>query len=225
MELIELSTQYAVWPIWAILLAVGGGIGAIASTVSIFSEPLAEDLNLAILGTQGAGKTTLWRAITQSKESVEPTIGSETIFEKKVTLNGITRKIKQSIDISGGPDKVREEYSNLITHKDFIIFVFNIEEFMTSKEYKEEVKIRLKVIGKYIKKEKLFHIIGSHVDKLTDSVNKRKKIKSKIIQNLGYSLLTEINCDVNENLALMDLTNTEELDDYIYCILFSKQKQ
>lgn len=228
MEFIEISTQYAIWPLWLLTVVLGGagGVGGALINIGIIRmiKP-AKKLDLAILGTQGAGKTTLWRAITQSKESVEPTIGSETISEKKVTINSITRNIKQSIDISGGLDNVREQYKKLITEKDFIIFIFNIEEFMKSQEYREDVIMRLRVIQKYKESTKSFHIIGSHVDKLTDSLKKRKKIKNEIIQRLRPNLLKEINFDLDENLVLMDLTNREELDEYITGVLFEKQKQ
>lgn len=85
--------------------------------------------------------------------------------------------------------------------------------------------MRLRVIQKYKESTKSFHVIGSHADKLTDSLKKRKKIKNEIIQRLRYNLLKEINFDYNKNLVLMDLTNREELDEYITGVLFEKQKQ
>ena len=229
MEIVEVNYSYAILPFWLILIlwGLGGGaLGGLVGGLSVYLFDLfrpGKDVDIAILGTEGAGKTTLWKAITQSEKNVEPTIAGEVINEATVYINSIKRRIKQSLDINGGPDAIRMEYKNLISQKDFIIFIFNTKDFLENKEAVEDVKMRLKVIEKYKDSSKTFHIIGSHIDRLTNNLKTRKKVKNEVVNILGIEFLKEINCDRNKNVTLINLTNKEEVDMYINNVLFNEK--
>lgn len=211
MEVIEINCYYAFlypWILWIL----------ISKLIDFLYSP-EKDTNITILGTQGAGKTTLWRAITESNESVKPTIGIEKIEEKTITINGIERRIRGGQDISGGADNVRSEYKRLIEKNEFIIFIFNVKDFLESKDMNEDVLIRISVVLKYLDySSKRLHIIGSHADELTKSLRKRMKIKEEVVKSIQRELPKSIN--LNENLTLLNLTNKEEVKTYIKKVLF-----
>lgn len=222
MEVIEINCYYAyLWP-WILIILAAGGTGGLVAIIIDSLYPPEQNTNITVLGTQGAGKTTLWRAITGSNESVKPTIGIEEIEEATITINDITRRIRGGQDISGGEDNVRSEYKRLIEKNEFIIFIFNVKDFFESKDMNEDVLMRISVVLKYLDDRKSLHIIGSHADELTKSLRKRMKMREDVVKRIQRELPKSIN--LNNNLTLLNLTNKEEIDTYINEVLFKKEE-
>ena len=223
METLDLNCQEAAFPliIW-IAVAIGTFIMGLLAT--IINIPLGYDI--AILGNQGAGKTTLWNAITSKSSKIEQTQDRERIEKTIVTIGGVKRKIKQSYDVSGGEDSVKNYYDELCLSKTFIIYIFDSYKYEQDVEYKTDVLGRLRKIGHEIskqKEEKNIHIIGSHIDKLANNKKELKNIHAK----LENELLKEINKNFNnqlekdKNFILLDLSNKKALTTYIEKKLFN----
>jgi len=165
--------------------------------------------NIAILGTPAAGKTTLWYAIIKSDKEVTPTsqVVPDDIPETTVIINGIKRKIGQSIDIAGSKMIVEERYRKLVEENEFIIFIFDAKELMKKEEALKDVKKRLVVINDYMDESKKFQLIGSHIDEMTTDPKKREKFLGKILEKLGKDFLKKLNNCKNKSIILMNLTN------------------
>ena len=223
METLDLNCQEAAFPL-IIWIAVAIGTLFAAIIISIINVPL--DYDIAILGNQGAGKTTLWNAITSKSSKIEQTQDRERIEKTIVTIGGVKRKIKQSYDVSGGEDSVKHYYEELCQKKTFIIYIFDSYKYEQDVEYKTDVLGRLRKIGHEIskqKEEKNIHIIGSHIDKLANNKKELKNIHAK----LENELLKEINKNFNnqlekdKNFILLDLSNKKALTTYIEKKLFN----
>ena len=227
-EITEIGSRYALYAFPLSLLTKGllwaGGLvlAGLAAVLIKKLRPVAKDANIAILGTQGAGKTTLWNAIIKSDKKIKPTIGSETVKETTVTINGIKRRIKQSLDISGSPDNVRREYKKLITEKEHIIFIFDAQKLLNpAKKEWEEVQMRMRTVCTYLTDIKRLHIIASHVDKLEKGDKESKEIFEDILKKLGDDFLQRVNYKENRHIVAMNLTDKKLVSDYINDKLFN----
>lgn len=223
METLDLNCQEAFFPFIPILLIA---IGALFATwlVKLITAPKGYDI--AILGNQGSGKSTLWNAITSNSSQAMQTIDREKIREVTVERGGVKRKIKQSYDISGGEDSIKRYYEELCTGNTFIIYIFDCSKFELDQEYKMEVFMRLRTVGHIIQKcndEKYIHIIGSHLDKLTNDKQAQKITYAK----QGNELLETVNAAFNKqlekekNFILLDLTDEKSQNKYINDKLFN----
>lgn len=223
METLDLNCQEAFFPIIPLILILIATIFA-KYIYELITAPA--DYDIAILGNQGAGKTTLWNAITCKSSNVGQTIDRELIKETDVMIGGVGRTIRQSYDVSGGEDSVKNYYDELCLSKTFIIYIFDSYKYEQDVEYKTDVLGRLRKIGHEIskqKEEKNIHIIGSHIDKLANNKKELKNIHAK----LENELLKEINKNFNnqlekdKNFILLDLSNKKALTTYIEKKLFN----
>lgn len=223
METLDLNCQEAVFPffIW-ILLAIGAAIAGML--VTLINMPA--DYDIAILGNQGAGKTTLWNAITSNSDEAVQTIDREKIREIIIERGGVKRKIKQSYDISGGDDSVKDYYNDLCKNKTSIIYIYDCSRFEQNEEYQREVFMRLRKIGHETQKQseqKYVHIIGSHIDKLTKDDTERKHIHAKqskqILSDVNHAFNEALKKD--ENFILINLSSRDEVKAYIENKLFN----
>ena len=205
-----------------IILAIIALLAGIGWMIGKWLQPGIKD-NIAILGTQGAGKTTLWYAIIKSDKKFGATIIPEKIPETTVTINGIKRKIGQSIDIPGANTVVEREYQNLVTEKEYIIFIFDAKKILEREEELKDVKKRLVVINDYMNESKKIQLIGSHIDELTNDSKEREKINVKIAEKLGRDFLKKLNNCKDKSINLINLTNKGEVDYYINNVLFKKE--
>lgn len=226
METLDLNCQEAAFPL-IIWIAVAIGTLFAAIIISIINVPL--DYDIAILGNQGAGKTTLWNAIVRKGSDTKQTIDRENIKQVDVTIKGIKRRINQSYDIAGGDDGVRDYYKDLCQNKTFIIYIYDSSRFNQEKEYQEEVFSRVRTIIYEIQKQesrKYIHIIGSHIDKLTNNETEIKLIRakqSKEILNASKKEDEKVVLKKDENFMLLNLSNKAEINTYIEEKLFNKE--
>lgn len=223
MDVIEFNVFSYFWLpplIWHMLIGLAGLLVSIGINKLLLP---AKEENIAILGTEQSGKTTLWNRICQGGIQCGQTIGANEVPEKIVTINGIERRIKQSVDIAGGEEMVGRYYQELIEKNDMIIFLFDIQKFLEDQDVTDDVKMRLKKIHNHMNEERTFHVVGTHIDLLAKTVFDRKRVKDQVVKRFTPQFLKNINC-TEDNLALLNFIDEKEIDAYINGVLFKNQK-
>ena len=173
---------------------------------------------MAILGMQGAGKTTILRYMHgYSFDSSYPS-GNGNEPYKKFDWEVVNRTIKAGIDIGGGDEWVKENYSNLIKENEIIMFVFNAKDFLDSDKYKLKTLARLDFVFEKIKESKddmddfiknHFALVGTHADLITESPKSVVHKMQRDYQDKSYSKIFKY------NFAILDLTSSEDFDKFI----------
>lgn len=172
---------------------------------------------MAILGMQEAGKTTILRYMQGLPfDSTYVPNGNEPY--KKFDWKVGNRTIKAGIDIGGGDEWVKENYSNLIKENEIIMFVFNAKDFLDSDKSRIKTLARLDFVFEKIKESKddmddfiknHFALIGTHADLITESPKSVVRKIQRDYQNKSYSKIFKC------NFAILDLTSSEDFDKFI----------
>lgn len=185
-----------------------GTAGGYLATV-LFKDKIKIEKGLAILGMQGAGKTTIYDFLQGKKKAgaittVDDYDEFEFDIDKKNTI--VFRKGK---DIGGGSEFIKKYYQQMIADKniDYCFFVFNSYDYVNDKDYRGQVNARLDHI--YNKKilVKKACIIGSFLDKFCET--DKSEIKSKIqqfVKDKPYEILLS-----GHYFHLVDLINESQL--------------
>lgn len=222
------ETQQAAFPLLLLLLcAGGGGILAFALYILFSGESPTKvynkyrNVNLAILGPNEAGKTTLWNYLkgvpfskeyfeTDGKTRVSFVSSNKTWYTKK--SNNSEEKIKFSgYDINGNGDFIKVEWEELIKESDMIIFIFNANKYLFDIDYQRDVNQRMQYVKYTIDKQndgrkRNVWLLGSYADLLSNKKEQWRKIID-IIKTKPYS-------SISHNNACVNLTNKKELDEY-----------
>lgn len=228
-KVIELNNYYepqqaAWWFIPAIIVAVIGLFSLIIiisgdSGPDVFKDEKSVDL--AILGPNEAGKTTLWNFFKGRPASK---VYQET--DGKVALSFVASSIKWNAvkpdepeeklrftgyDINGNGDFIRTDWEKLIENSNMIIFVFNSYKYLNNVGYQRDINQRMQFVYSTVRKQtdgkkRGIWLLGSYADKLG---NKKKDWESiiGIIKTKPY-------CDISHNNACVNLTNEDELKEY-----------
>ncbi len=216
--------QAAWWFIPAIIVAVIG----LFSIIIIISGDSASDtftneesVDLAILGPNEAGKTTLWNFLKGSTASkvYQETDGKVVLsfVASSKTWNAVKldepeEKLRfTGYDINGNGDFIRTDWEKLIENSNMIIFVFNSYKYLNNVGYQRDINQRMQFVYSTVSKQKDgkkrgIWLLGSYADKLG---NKKKDWESiiGIIKTKPY-------CDISHNNACVNLTNEDELKEY-----------
>ncbi len=222
----EHATYSIIWFYPLIILA--GSVFATFFGIGLLS-PSPDIKGFAIIGTIGAGKTTLWNRILG--ESRGGRTSREKILERDIERGGKKYKIKTSTDLGGGDGFVRTDYDVLIKDKDFVIFLFDGSKLTKDDEDgKHEiitVQSRLLKLSKSIEESSIpgqFHIIATHADKFIKDKNSYEIWKDRIYEKIGDKYLKKIKgFDKDKNYFLIDLTNPSAIDKYINENLFNNK--
>lgn len=148
---------------WAIALLFGGA--AIKILYDLFRKGIKpkDAKSIAIFGSKGSGKTTLWKQLMgefKSKDYI-PTIGVEHLDEFVIEFNGKKKTIKKSADFGGG-DNLVHRYGEIIEDKTFIYYLIDLTNIT---RFKRETRARLQAITKVIRErdyESGLKLVGTH---------------------------------------------------------------
>lgn len=228
-KVIELNNYYepqqAAW--WFIPAIIVGVIG-LFSLIIIISGDSGPDtfkdeksVDLAILGPNEAGKTTLWNFLkgstaskvyqqTEDKEAISFVASSKTW--NAVKLDETEEKLRfTGYDINGNGDFIRKYWEMLIENSNMIIFVFNSYKYLHCVDYQRDINQRMQFIYSTVckqtdEKKRGIWLLGSYADKLGN----KKKDWERIIGIIK----TKPYCDISHNNACVNLTNENELKEY-----------
>jgi GTPase SAR1 family protein len=219
-----METQQAIIPIWLIAVAIGA---IVVGACLLFSGKKPKDeygskeeVKLAILGPNEAGKTTLWNyfAGKPSSNIYKQTEGVQAVSFIASGIVWSTIKV-QGYDINGNGDYIRNNWKKIIKDSDMIIFVFNAKKYLDDElDYQRDVNQRLHFIKSVIdelcdERKRNVWLLGSYADKLKNQKEDWKEINN-IIKTKPY-------CDFYENKACLNLTDEKILEEY-YQKMFGK---
>lgn len=209
--------QAAWWFIPAIIVAIID----LFSLVIIISGDSASDtfknersVDLAILGPNEAGKTTLWnffKGRPASKVYYETDDKEKISFVASCTIWNAVKLRFKGRDINGNGDFIRTDWEKLIENSNMIIFVFNSYEYLNSIDYQRDINQRMQFVYSTVckqtdEKKRDIWLLGSYADKLGN----KKKDWERIIGIIK----TKPYCDISHNNACVNLTNEDELKEY-----------
>lgn len=131
---------------------VGGIVLALPVYIILQKIILTENIKLAVLGREQAGKTSFYNFLKEGKPGDPDQTPLENEIEKFETHDseGHTIKIHKVKDISGQKEFVARYYKELVTDYDVILFFFNSKDFMTDEDYSTDVVDRISVMAHHI---------------------------------------------------------------------------
>ena len=196
-------------PVWIV-----GGVLAFFGLFGLVTWIVCHGTSIAVLGAAGVGKTQLY--YTMRGKGICPSIQTnrDDIPEFDYECNGKTYKIKNGEDW-GGNEGLRSDWGDLVKGKDIIVFIFDVNKYLTEPEYEKDANSIMAEVWSLLKvnKKENNHIcIGSHVDELLKSCTSydtkekaisavQEKLKSKVYSNL-----------VKRNFDLIDVRDKKQVE-------------
>lgn len=144
------------------------------------------DKKTLLTGPLGSGKTTFLRHLTKEYIPDGPSGAPKTYKIKRAVFDEIT-------DFSGD-EAWLSDFDTRIEQSDFVLFFFDVSQFLNNEKYQEDVYARVYKINEYVKNrdKKKVLIIATHVDKVcgnyTNDVLKKfaNKPYKSIISNIVF---------------------------------------
>lgn len=174
-----------IFPLVPVLLALGViGLGGLTGLVIGLLSP-SDAAYIAILGSQGSGKTTLWNKLRNSIEDIVPTEGHVSLNEFTVNYDGKAKKILSPIDY-GGSEKEVKEYDDGIQKNTFIYYLIDLTKLQ---ENRLDTRARISKIFTVIKEKDLeekdygFRLVATNYKtyKLKTGKSKQDAIKDMLL--------------------------------------------
>lgn len=180
---------------------VAGAVGGFAAS---FWD---DDKKLGVIGMKGSGKTTLLFKLGGVKEMKYNT--SEEKYEEFTfkTSSHKTVHVKKGKDI-GGTKNYIAEYKDIIQKNNVIFYFFDINQYLSTVEYRRECNSRLSFIFPHLE-NKVTVLVATHADKSKLSKNELKESIMKIIIDKNYSKL------FTENFFILNLIDDNQFSHLI----------
>lgn len=145
---------------------------------SLFSEK-----KTLLTGPPSSGKTTFLRHISKEEIPNGPS-GVPTTYR---IGNGDWNKIT---DLSGAEVWLKNKFDEYIKSHDYILFFFDISEYILNEEYRNNANARVDMINKNIKSSQIVLLIGTHNDCAVN--NYKSKVECSFAGKPYQSLLRRI---------------------------------
>jgi GTPase SAR1 family protein len=165
--------------------------------------------SIAVLGAAGVGKTQLYYTM-QGKVYDDPKqTNKDDIPEFDYECNGKTYKIKNGEDW-GGNEGQRSVWWDLVKGKDIIVFIFDVNKYLTEPEYEKYTNSIMDDVWRLLKenkKENKHICIGSHFDELKSYKEEKAigDVQDKL-KNKPYSKL------VKRNFGVIDVRDKKQVE-------------
>ncbi len=203
--------------LWFIPLIIIGVIGLFSLIIIISGDSPSDTfkyekkVDLAILGPNEAGKTTLWNFLKGCPASTvyNETDGNE---EMSFVASSITWKVKIcGSDINGNGDFIRNDWEKMIEKANMVILVFDAYKYLHDENSQRDVNERMQLVMSTVSKQtdgkkRGVWLLGSFADLLED----RKTDWSKIIGGIKKKKY----CEISHNNACFNLTKEKEMKEY-----------
>lgn len=172
--------------------------------------------NIIILGSKGAGKTTLWSQLQNKILDLSPApTDMKRVESFKISTNGRTVMVPSTTDIGGGNDWVNS-YSNIINKDGIYIYYLVDLTRLHEKNMALEIKARLMKISSIIKEKKLKDC-GCKI-LLTNKKKYETQYKSKYGSPLKYAQDTlkfnhkGLSLKIDDFMMAVELTDSTDID-------------
>lgn len=174
-----------------------------------------EPLHVAILGSKGAGKTTLWNKLQNdmSEMSYSPTDTTE-INSFTISYEGKKIDIASTLDI-GGDDLFVEDYEKLIVKDDTLVYF--LVDLLRLEETRQEIAARLRKVSEIIKEKELdkcqVKILATNLKKYKDLglESKYGTPLSYVKSKLGISKFAKLLKGLNDIILPIELTDDSQI--------------
>jgi len=196
------------------LLAIGGSL--LVKIVIGILEP-SDACSIAIFGSKGAGKSTLWQQLQKSfsDNNYHTTLGVEDVNEFSINYNGKTKRISKSKDF-GGDDNLVKEYGNIIFPGTFIYYLINLT---TLQQYKKETRARIQAISKVIENKGLkehvgFRLVATHYNEylIRHPESGLAGARADLINTIGIKDIKDVN--IEESVMVAELTDIKDINQF-----------
>lgn len=176
--------------------------------------------SIAVLGDAGVGKTQLYHTLQGKVYDNPKQTNMEDIPEFDYECNGKTYKIKNGEDL-GGNEVYRSDWGDLVKGKDIIVFIFDVNKYLTEPEYEKDTNSIMDDVWRLLKenkKENKHICIGSHFDELK-SYKEEKAIRDVLekLKNKPYSEL------VKKNFGLIDVRDKKQVEEIFKKVLEKRE--
>ncbi|MBQ0090273.1 MAG: hypothetical protein KBT27_13185 [Prevotellaceae bacterium] len=197
-----------------ILYALLGGVGGFVVAAIIGALLPSNAYHIAIFGSKGAGKSTLWEQLQGifADENYRPTVGIENVNQFTINYDGKEKVIAKSKDFGGGDDVVKY-YGEVITEGTFIYYLINLTSL---EEFKRETRARIKAIGKIIEEKKLKNKVGlrlvatNYKEFLKNNPGKDiNYARAKLISVVGLKDVKDV--EIEETVMVAELTDKQDI--------------
>lgn len=171
--------------------------------------------SIAIFGSKGAGKTTLWNQLRGvfNDANYHPTLGVEDVNQFSIEYNGKKKFISKSKDF-GGDDNLVKEYGEIVKENTFIYYLVDLT---TLKEFKNQTRARLQYLSQVIEQKQLkdkvgLRLVATHYKEYLRK-NPRKTRSDAIYELASVIGLNNIkDVKIEERIIVAELTDKEDIN-------------
>ena len=175
-------------------------------------------VSIAIFGSRGAGKTTLWKqlmGVFKDADYYHPTLGAEDINLFSIEYDGKKKYISTSKDF-GGDDNLVKEYGEIISENTFVYYLIDLT---TLEEFKNQTRARLQYLSKLIEQKQLkdevrLCLVATHYLEYL-SKNPEKTHSEAIYELANIIGLKDIRgVKIGERIMVAELTKKEDIQQF-----------
>lgn len=201
--------------LYALVPLVGGFL--IRGLIGLLSPSDAK--RIAILGSRGSGKTTLWNQLRNMfSDTITPksTLDIESLNSFVVEYGGKKKTITSPKDYSGGETYVKDY--NLVIEKG--TFIYYLVDLNTLSDFKKDTRARLLKIDTVIKEKSLkkedygFRLVATHYNEYHNKTNKSKaEARQELINVLELRNMKEEIVNP-ETIMVAELTDSTDIEQF-----------
>lgn len=193
-------------------------VSPFGALVELFNAITSKTKHIIILGSKGAGKTTLWNALQSKITEKEPLpTDKEPIVGFRINVDGKSVRISSTKDFGGGDDWVKD-YDEII--KENGTFIFYLVDLLNLHERgkKDEIRARLRKISSIIKEKGLkncgCHILATNYEQyVMGGVQKIHGTPSTFVKDvLKLHTMGNLSMKINEFITPVELTNDNDIE-------------
>lgn len=201
----NIQTSYAIFPILPIFF----GFTAVAGTIIISkvcegtATQQLKGTKLALLGMKGAGKKQFLKNV-KAKEVLDDIDEDKAYGSYRATINGKKYSIASCKESDNSILYVKNTWPSLIENNDMILFIFDLNRYLTDQDYKDLVLYKLDFLEEHNCDSSNTAVFGSHSDQITDLSNLIARIQDTV-KGSSYSKF------FSKNFFYGDLTRIEDI--------------
>lgn len=178
------------------------------------SKPSKDTKHLLILGSKGAGKTTLWNQLHKFSRSQDNTpTDFKDIKSFDVVSNEGKIRISSTQDIGGGDLYVKNIYEDLI--KEDGTFIYYLVDLTKLSDFRNETRSRLQKISYIISEKKLMNcgckILVTHLDEYEKSGH-QESAKEYALRTLDLKSIKNIKIKIDESILPVNLLDKYDIE-------------
>ena len=138
-----------------IIVGILSGLFGGFATAAIFA--LFSNKKTLLTGPLSSGKTTFLRYISEDQIPEGPSGAPKSYKVKNAIFNEVT-------DFSGAEAWLKAKFDEYIREHDYILFFFDISEYLKDASYRADVNARIDMINRNMKSSQVVLLVGTHVD-------------------------------------------------------------